>query len=69
MSVREELMKAIEAMDEESLEAAFDYVRLLQEPEAVEPSAEERAVMARGREEFARGECAKWRGPKHTGDV
>ena len=69
MSVREELIKAIEAMDEESLEAVLDYVRLLQEPEEVEPSAEERAVIARGREEFARGEYAKWRELKRNGDV
>lgn len=69
MSVREELIKAIEALDEESLEAVLDYVRLLQEPEEVEPLAEERAAIARGREEFARGECAKWRELKRNGDV
>lgn len=69
MSIREELIKAIEAMDEENLEAVLDYVRLLQEPEEVEPTAEERTAIARGREEFAHGEYARWRELKRNGDV
>ncbi|HHY99093.1 MAG TPA: hypothetical protein GX509_10190 [Firmicutes bacterium] len=69
MSIREELIKAIEAMDEENLEAVLDYVRLLQEPEEVEPTEEERTAIARGREEFARGEYVRWRELKRNGDA
>ena len=53
MGIREELLKAIEDMREEELEAVWDYVRLLREPEEAEPTAEER-------EAIARGEYVKW---------
>ena len=69
MSIREELIKAIEAMDEENLEAVLDYVRLLQEPEEVEPTEEERTAITRGREEIARGEYVRWRELKRNGDA
>ncbi|NSW83182.1 MAG: hypothetical protein HPY90_07890 [Syntrophothermus sp.] len=69
MSIREELLKAIEAMSEEDLRAVLDYVRLLQEPEEVEPTEEEREAIARGREEYARGEYMKWRGLKRSCDI
>lgn len=55
-------LRAIETMREEDLEAILDYVRLLQEPEEVEPSEEERRSLARGREEYSRGEYVRWRG-------
>jgi len=69
MGIREELIKAIETMDEENLKAVLDYVRLLQEPEEVEPTEEERTAIARGREEFARGEYVRWRELKQNGDA
>lgn len=60
MSIREELIKAIKAMKEEELVAVWEYVRLLQEPEEAEPTEEERRALARGREEYGRGEYVKW---------
>ena len=46
MGIREELIKAIEGMGEEELEAVWDYVRLLREPEEAGSTAEERKAIA-----------------------
>ena len=66
MGIREELLKAIEGMGEEELEAVWDYVRLLREPEEVESTAEEREAIFRGRAEYDRGEYVKWRDIRGT---
>jgi len=61
MSIREEIIKAIETLTEEELEAVRDYINFLREPEEVIPTEEEREALVRGREEYERGEYVKWR--------
>jgi hypothetical protein len=39
----------------------LEYIRFIQEPEEVEPTAEEIAIIARGKEEIATGEIVCWR--------
>ncbi len=69
MTVREELLKAIETMNEEELAAVMDYIRLLKEPEEVAPTEEERQAIARGKKEYSRGEYAKWHDIKRRSDA
>lgn len=61
MSTREEIIKAIATLPEEALEGVLEYIRFIQEPEEVEPTQEEMAAIARGKEEIARGEVVRWR--------
>ncbi|KUK11900.1 MAG: Uncharacterized protein XD51_1184 [Moorella sp. 60_41] len=61
MSIREEIIRAIETLTEEELEAVRDYISFLREPEEVIPTEEEREALVRGREEYKRGEYVKWR--------
>jgi hypothetical protein len=60
-NLREELVKKIQALPESELEGVMDYVRLLDEPPEVEATEDERMAIARGREEFRKGECVSWR--------
>ena len=46
---------------EEALEGVLEYIRFIQEPEEVEPTADEIAIIARGKEEIAKGEVVRWR--------
>jgi hypothetical protein len=61
MTIRDELLKIIASMSEEELSAVMEYIRFLREPEEVEPTAEELRDVARGREEYTRGEYVVWR--------
>jgi hypothetical protein len=61
MNIREEIEKALDRLPEEALEGVLEYVRFIQEPEEVEPSEEEVKIVARGKEEIARGEVVRWR--------
>jgi hypothetical protein len=61
MNIREEIIKTLDTLREEELEGVLDYIRFIQEPEEVEPTAEEIAIIARGKEEIARGEVMPWR--------
>jgi len=61
MNIREEIIKTLDTLREEDLEGVLDYIRFIQEPEEVEPTAEEIAIIARGKEEIARGEVMPWR--------
>jgi hypothetical protein len=61
VSIREDIIRAIEVMTDEELEAIMDYINFLREPEQVEPTKEERKALARGRDEYARGEYVRWR--------
>ena len=49
MNIREEIIKNMDTLREEDLEGVLDYIRVIQEPEAVEPTAEEIAIIARGK--------------------
>ena len=60
MSIREELIKAIEAMGEEDLEDLLEYARWLQ-TDKVELSPEERQELEEAKAEVARGEVVPWR--------
>lgn len=66
MKVREEIDKALDSLSEEALEAVLDYVCFVKEPEEVEPTEEESRALAKGKEEFARGEYVKWREIKNN---
>jgi hypothetical protein len=61
MNIKEELIKAINNLPEEALEGVLDYVRFIQEPEEVEPTEDELRAIARGQEEYAKGEYVLWR--------
>lgn len=61
MNIREEIIKALDTLSEESLEGVLEYVRFIQEPEEVEPTEEETAIIARGKAEIANGELVDWR--------
>ncbi len=64
MNLRAEIIKKPDTLSEDALEGVLDYIRFIQEPEEVEPTAEEIAIIARGKEEIARGEMMLWRGIK-----
>ena len=66
MKVRNEIDKALDSLSDEALNAVLDYVQFIQEPEEVEPTEEESRAIAKGREEFARGEYVKWREIKNN---
>ena len=61
MNLREEIIKSLNNLSEDALEGVLEYIRFIQEPEEVEPTAEEVAAIARGKEEIARGEVVRWR--------
>jgi len=61
MNIREEIIKALDTLSEDSLEGILEYVRFIQEPEEVEPTEEEIAIIARGKAETARGDLVSWR--------
>jgi hypothetical protein len=61
MNIREEIIKTLDTLREEDLEGVLDYIRFIQEPEEVEPTAEEVAIIARGKEEIASGDLVDWR--------
>ena len=61
MSIREEINKVLNTLPEESLEAVLEYVRFIQEPEEVEPTEAEIKAIARGQEEYTKGEYVSWR--------
>ena len=64
MTVREAVLKAIAELPDEELESVLDYVRLMKEPPEVGASEEELESIARGREEYERGEYVRWRDVK-----
>ncbi len=61
MNLRKEIIKSLNSLSEDSLEGVLEYIRFIQEPEEVEPTAEEVAAIARGKQEIARGEVVRWR--------
>jgi hypothetical protein len=61
MSTREEIIKNLDTLSEDDLEGVLEYIRFIQEPEEVEPSEEEIAIIARGKEEIASGDLVDWR--------
>ena len=66
MKVRDEIDKALDSLSDEALKAVLDYVQFIQEPEEVEPTEDEARAIAKGREEFSRGEYVKWREIKNN---
>lgn len=61
MNLREEIIRSLDTLSEDDLEGVLEYIRFIQEPEEVEPTEEEVAAIARGKEEIARGEVVRWR--------
>jgi hypothetical protein len=61
MNLREEIIKNLNNLSEEDLEGVLEYINFIQEPEEIEPTAEEVAAIARGKQEIARGEVVRWR--------
>ena len=61
MKIREEIIKNLDTLSEDALEGVLEYIRFIQEPEEVEPTAEDVAAIARGKQEIARGEVVRWR--------
>jgi len=69
MNLREEIIKNLDTLSEEALEGVLEYIRFIQEPEEVEPTEEEIAAIARGEEEYKRGEFVRWRDIKRDLDL
>ena len=67
MSVREKLLRIIEALSEEDLEELLEYARWLQ-ADKVELSSEERKELEKAKTEVARGKVVPWRSIRRTGD-
>jgi predicted transcriptional regulator len=61
MSTREEIIKNLDTLSEDALEGVLEYIRFIQEPEEVEPTEEEIAIIARGEREIATGDFVNWR--------
>jgi hypothetical protein len=61
LNIREELIKAIEGLPENTLEGVLEYVHFIREPLEVEPSEDELKAISRGEKEFAKGEYVRWR--------
>jgi len=61
MNLREEIIKNLGTLSEDALEGVLEYIRFIQEPEEVEPTAEEIAIIARGKAEIASGDLVDWR--------
>jgi hypothetical protein len=61
VSIREELIKAIEGLPDDTLEGVLEYVHFIREPEEAEPTSDELKAVERGEREFAKGECVRWR--------
>jgi hypothetical protein len=61
MSLREEIIKNLNTLSQEALEGVLEYIKFIQEPEEVEPTADEIEAVARGKEEIAKGEVVRWR--------
>jgi hypothetical protein len=61
MNLREEIIKNLDTLSEDALEGVLEYIQFIQEPEEVEPTEEEIAIIIRGKEEIARGEVVGWR--------
>ena len=64
MNLREEIIKSLNNLSEEALEGVLEYIRFIQEPEEVEPTAEELKAIAKGEEAYAKGEYVRWRDVK-----
>jgi hypothetical protein len=60
MDIREEVNKALDTLPEDALEGVLEYIQFITGPPEVEPSAEERKAIKRGREEFSRGGYVKY---------
>jgi hypothetical protein len=61
MNLREEIIKNLDTLSEDALEGVLEYIQFVQEPEEVEPTVEEIAIIARGKEEIATGDLVDWR--------
>ena len=60
MNIREKVNKALDALPEDALEGVLEYIQFITGPPEVEPTEEERQAIARGREEFSKGEYVDW---------
>jgi hypothetical protein len=61
MTLREAVIKEIEGLSEEALEGVLEYIKFMKEPPEVEATEEELEAIARGRDEYERGEYVRWR--------
>ena len=66
--IREKILEAIEKLKDEELEGVLAYIKLIQEPEEIEPTQEEKEAIKQGREDFQKGDFIIWKGPA-DGDV
>lgn len=64
MNLREEIIKSLNNLSEDALEGVLEYIRFIQEPDEVEPTAEELKAIAKGEVAYAKGEYVRWRDVK-----
>ena len=65
INLRDEIIKKLDILSEDALEGVLEYIQFIKEPEEVEPTAEEIAIIARGKEEIASGDLVPWRSIKN----
>ena len=61
MTVKEEIIKEIESMPDDSLVGVLEYIHFLRLEEQAIPSDDELQAISKGREEFSRGEARNWK--------
>ena len=60
--IREKILEAIEKLKDEELEGVLAYIKLIQEPEEIDPTQEEKEAIKQGREDFQKGDFIIWKG-------
>ena len=60
--IRDKILEAIEKLKDEELEGVLAYIKLIQEPEEIEPTQEEKEAIKQGREDFQKGDFIIWKG-------
>ena len=67
--IREKILEAIEKLKDEELEGVLAYIKLIQEPEEIEPTQEEKEAIKQGREDFQKGDFIIWKSFKRSWNV
>ena len=62
-NIRRDLIKTIQALDDENLLAVREYIQFIQDAGEEQPTVEDLESISIGRQEYARGEFVTWGKP------
>lgn len=62
-NIRQDLIKTIEALDDENLLAVSDYIQFIRDAGEEQPTNEDHQAISIGRQEYASGEFIRWGKP------